>query len=407
MMSSDPNVGGSAADHPMKKLLDEGASGMNMLNRGEIRDGIIARITPSEILVDVGAKSEGIISGKELEAIDQPTRKSFAVGQEIPVYVLDPEDRNGNPVLSYVRAREEKDWQTAERLLQTQEVYASTIAGYNKGGIIVKIGNVRGFIPASQVSAQRRRRTEGVEAPEQKWGKMIGEPVQVKVIEVDRNRNRLILSERAASKETREMQKEKLLAEIKPGDVRTGHVISLADFGAFVDIGGADGLVHLSEISWKRVNHPKEVLHVGQEVEVEVLNVDPVKKRIGLSIKRREADPWTLLQRKYQIGQLLQATITKLTKFGAFARIEGEDDVEGLIHVSELAEGHVDHPKQVVSEGQQVTLRVLKIDPDKRRIGLSLKRAASAEYADADWASIAATVPDLDEVVMGSDEGEH
>lgn len=407
MMSSDPNVGGSAADHPMKKLLDQGASGMNMLNRGEIRDGIIARITPSEILVDVGAKSEGIISGKELEAIDQPTRKSFAVGQEIPVYVLDPEDRNGNPVLSYVRAREEKDWQTAERLLQTQEVYASTIAGYNKGGIIVKIGNVRGFIPASQVSAQRRRRTEGVEAPEQKWGKMIGEPVQVKVIEVDRNRNRLILSERAASKETREMQKEKLLAEIKPGDVRTGHVISLADFGAFVDIGGADGLVHLSEISWKRVNHPKEVLHVGQEVEVEVLNVDPVKKRIGLSIKRREADPWTLLQRKYQIGQLLQATITKLTKFGAFARIEGEDDVEGLIHVSELAEGHVDHPKQVVSEGQQVTLRVLKIDPDKRRIGLSLKRAASAEYADADWASIAATVPDLDEVVMGSDEGEH
>lgn len=406
-MSSDPNVGGSAADHPMKKLLDQGASGMNMLNRGEIRDGIIARITPSEILVDVGAKSEGIISGKELEAIDQPTRKSFAVGQEIPVYVLDPEDRNGNPVLSYVRAREEKDWQTAERLLQTQEVYASTIAGYNKGGIIVKIGNVRGFIPASQVSAQRRRRTEGVEAPEQKWGKMIGEPVQVKVIEVDRNRNRLILSERAASKETREMQKEKLLAEIKPGDVRTGHVISLADFGAFVDIGGADGLVHLSEISWKRVNHPKEVLHVGQEVEVEVLNVDPVKKRIGLSIKRREADPWTLLQRKYQIGQLLQATITKLTKFGAFARIEGEDDVEGLIHVSELAEGHVDHPKQVVSEGQQVTLRVLKIDPDKRRIGLSLKRAASAEYADADWASIAATVPDLDEVVMGSDEGEH
>lgn len=407
MMSSDQNAGGNAADHPMKKLLDEGASGMNMLSRGEIRDGIIARITPSEILVDVGAKSEGIISGKELEAIDQPTRKSFAVGQTIPVYVLDPEDRNGNPVLSYVRAREEKDWQTAERLLQTQEVYSSTIAGYNKGGIIVKIGNVRGFIPASQVSAQRRRRTEGIEAPEQKWGKMIGEPVQVKVIEVDRNRNRLILSERAASKETREMQKEKLLAEIKPGDVRTGHVISLADFGAFVDIGGADGLVHLSEISWKRVNHPKEVLQVGQEVEVEVLNVDPVKKRIGLSIKRREADPWTLLQRKYQPGQLLQATITKLTKFGAFARIEGEDDVEGLIHVSELAEGHVDHPKHVVSEGQQVTLRVLKIDPEKRRIGLSLKRAASAEYADADWASIAATVPDLDEVVMSSDESEH
>jgi small subunit ribosomal protein S1 len=390
----------------MKSLLDS-ESGLSMPQRGEIRDGVVARITSNEILVDVGAKSEGIITGRELESIDEPTRKAFAVGQTISVYVLDPEDRSGNIVLSYLRAREEKDWQTAEALLASQEVYSGTVAGYNKGGLIVKVGNVRGFIPASQVSAARRRRTEGVEAPEQKWGKMIGEAAQVKVIEVDRNRNRLILSERAASKETREMQKEKLLAEIKPGDVRKGHVISIADFGAFVDIGGADGLVHLSEISWKRVNHPNEALKVGQEVEVEVLNVDRERKRIGLSMKRREADPWTLLQRKYQIGQLVSATITKLTKFGAFARIEGEDDIEGLIHVSELAEGHVDHPKQAVSEGQQVTLRVLKIDPDKRRIGLSLKRASDPKYADADWAQVAATVPDLDEVAMSSGDDEH
>jgi small subunit ribosomal protein S1 len=303
-----------------------------------------------------------------------------------------------------MRAREEKDWMTAEDLLKSQEVYAGQVAGYNKGGLIVKIGHVRGFIPASQVSNERRRRAEGIEAPEQKWGKMIGETAHVKVIEVDRNRNRLILSERAASKETREIQKEKLLAEIKPGDVRKGHVISLADFGAFVDIGGADGLVHLSEISWKRVQHPSEVLKIGQEVEVEVLNVDRDRKRIGLSIKRREADPWSLMPKKYQPGQLVQGTITKLTKFGAFARIEGEDDVEGLIHVSELAEGHVDHPKNVVSEGQQVTLRVLKIDADKRRIGLSLKRASSAEYADTDWEKLAQTMPDLDEVAMSGDE---
>jgi small subunit ribosomal protein S1 len=389
----------------MQSLLDA-ESGLNMPKRGEIRDGVIARITNNEILVDVGAKSEGVITGRELESIDDATRKSFAAGQTISVYVLDPEDRNGNIVLSYTRAREEKDWQTAESLLNSQEVYAGTIAGYNKGGLIVKVGNVRGFIPASQVSAARRRRTEGVEAPEQKWGRMVGEQVQVKVIEVDRNRNRLILSERAASKETREAQKERLLAEIKPGDVRKGHVISLADFGAFVDIGGADGLVHLSEISWRRVQHPNEVLKVGQEVEVEVLNVDRERKRIGLSMKRREADPWTLMQKKYQIGQLVSGTITKLTKFGAFARIEGEDDVEGLIHVSELAEGHIDHPKQAVSEGQTVTLRVLKIDPEKRRIGLSLKRAASAEYAEADWAQIAASV-NLDEVAMSGDDVEH
>lgn len=403
MTSRDMNAGGSSADHPMKSLLDA-ESGMNMPQRGEIRDGVIARITNSEILVDVGAKSEGIITGKELEAIDQATRKAFAVGQTIPVYVNDPEDRSGNIVLSFVKAREEKDWQMAEQLLKSQDVYAGTVAGYNKGGLIVKVGNVRGFIPASQVSAERRRRSDGVEAPEQKWGKMIGETAQVKVIEVDRNRNRLILSERAATKESREQLKERLLAEIKPGDTRKGRVISLAEFGAFVDIGGADGLVHLSEISWKRVTHPNEVLKTGQEVEVEVLSVDRDRKRIGLSIKRREPDPWTVLQRKYQPGQLVSGKITKLTKFGAFARLEGEDDVEGLIHVSELADGHIDHPKNAVAEGQQVTLRVLKIDPDKRRIGLSLKRAASAEYADADWAQIAASVPDLDEVAMSDDD---
>jgi small subunit ribosomal protein S1 len=404
MTSKDQNMG-DQADHPMNSWLDT-ETGLSMPQRGDIRDGIIARITPSEILVDVGAKSEGVITGRELEAVDQPTRKSFVVGQSIPVFVVDPEDRSGNIVLSYVRAREEKDWMQAEDLLKSQEVYAGQVAGYNKGGLIVKIGHVRGFIPASQVSNERRRRSEGIEAPEQKWGKMIGETAHVKVIEVDRNRNRLILSERAASKETRELQKEKLLAEIQPGHVRKGHVISLADFGAFVDIGGADGLVHLSEISWKRVQHPSEVLKIGQEVEVEVLNVDRERKRIGLSIKRREADPWSLMPQKYQPGQLVQGIITKLTKFGAFARIEGEDDVEGLIHVSELAEGHTDHPKNVVSEGQQVTLRVLKIDADKRRIGLSLKRASSAEYADTDWEKLAQTMPDLDEVAMsGGDEG--
>jgi small subunit ribosomal protein S1 len=264
---------------------------------------------------------------------------------------------------------------------------------------------VRGFIPASQLSAARRRRSEGGETPEQKWGRMIGEPSQVKVIEVDRSRNRLILSERAAAKETREAQKEQLLAEIKPGDVRKGHVISLAEFGAFVDIGGADGLVHLSELSWKRVAHPNEVLKVGQEVDVTVLNVDRDRKRIGLSMKRREDDPWLIIKQKYKPGQLVSGTITKLTKFGAFARVEGEDDLEGLIHISELADGHIDHPREAVSEGQNVTLRVVKVDPEKRRMGLSLKRVSSAEYAEADWEQVAAALPDLDEVVEGGEEG--
>ena len=383
------------AAHPMQSLLDSD-SGMTMPRRGEIREGVIARVTPGEVLVDVGAKSEGVITGRELETLDAAMRQSLVVGQTVLVYVMDPEDRNGNIVLSLSRAKEEKDWRTAEALLASQEVYTGPIAGFNKGGLIVKIGNVRGFIPASQLSAARRRRSEG-ETPEQKWGRMVGETTQVKVIEVDRSRNRLILSERAAVKESREAQKDRLLSEIKVGEVRKGHVISLAEFGAFVDIGGADGLVHLSELSWKRVNHPNEILKVGQEVEVVVLNVDRERKRIGLSMKRREDDPWLAIQKKYQVGQLVAATITKLTKFGAFARIEGEDDIEGLIHISELAEGHIDHPKEVVAEGQNVTLRVVKVDAEKRRMGLSLKRVASSAYADTDWEQVAASL-DLDEV---------
>lgn len=383
-------------DNPMSALL-ESDYGLSMPMRGEIREGVVARITPSEILVDVGAKSEGVITGRELDSLDEATRRALATGQEILVYVLDPEDRNGNIVLSLSKAREEQDWRDAEALLGTQQVYSGAVAGFNKGGLIVKLGNVRGFVPASQLGPARRRRSEG-DTPEQKWARMVGEPMQVKVIEVDRGRNRLILSERAAAKESREAQKDRLLSEIKPGDVRRGHVISLAEFGAFVDIGGADGLVHLSELSWKHVTHPNEVLRVGQDVEVVVLNVDHERKRIGLSLKRREDDPWTVIQKKYQIGQLIKGTITKLAKFGAFARVEGEDEIEGLIHVSELAEGHIDHPRDAVSEGQTLTLRILKIDADKRRMGLSLKRVSSADYEEVDWETVAAGAPDLDEV---------
>jgi len=389
----------------MQSLLDSDQS-LNMPSRGEIREGVVARITSNEILIDVGAKSEGVIAGRELETLDSETRKSLAVGQTLLVYVIDPEDRNGNIVLSLNRAREEADWRKAESLLTSQEVYNGSIAGFNKGGLIVKLGHVRGFVPASQLGPARRRRSEG-DTPEQKWARMVGETVAVKVIEVDRGRNRLILSERAAAKETREAEKERLLAEIKPGDVRKGRVISLAEFGAFVDIGGADGLVHLSELSWKHIAHPNEVLKVGQEVDVTILNVDHDRKRIALSLKRREEDPWSLVKKKYQIGQLVSGTITKLAKFGAFARIEGEDEIEGLIHVSELTDSHIEHPRDAVAEGQAVTMRVIKIDADKRRIGLSIKRVASAQYADTDWEQVAASLPDLDEVVAEGDPSDN
>jgi small subunit ribosomal protein S1 len=241
---------------------------------------------------------------------------------------------------------------------------------------------LRGFIPASQISLVRRT-TSGGETPEQRWGKMVGEPVKVRVIEVDRERRRLILSERQALQETRETLKDRLLEELQEGSVRTGRVTSLADFGAFVNIDGADGLVHLSEISWERIQHPNEVLKVGQEVKVKVISVDRDRKRIGLSIRQLLEDPWVQKVGHLKEGMLVEGTITHLTKFGAFARI-GED-LEGLIHVSELSEQRVNHPKEVVHEGEVVTLRVIKIDAERRRIGLSLRKVDSPAYADLDW----------------------
>src|SRR5205085_6753589 len=229
----------------------------------------------------------------------------------------------------------------------------------------------------------------------EKWSGMRGEDIAVKVLEVDRARNRLILSERDAAPQIREQQKDRLMDELQVGDVRTGHVKSLADFGAFVDVGGADGLVHLTELSWKHVTHPKEVLKVGQQVEVEVISVDRERKRIGLSIRRREEDPWMVIARQYQIGQLVQATITKLTKFGAFARLNDHPEIEGLIHISELADRRVNHPRDVVSEGESLTLRVVKIDAENRRMGLSMMHVNSAEYIDKDYRR-ATGAPDAD-----------
>ncbi len=365
----------------MESLLEEQGLSLDFPNQGEIRQGVIATIRDNEILVSVGTKSEGVISGRELEQIPADERNSFKVGQEIPVFVLAPEDANGNVVLSYLRAREEKDWEIVDSLLASGESYPSKVIGYNKGGLIVPVGGLRGFVPASQISLTRR--SAGNESPEQRWGKMVGEDMNVRVIEVDRERRRLILSERMALSETRETLKDRLLDELAEGTVRTGRVTSLADFGAFVNIEGADGLVHLSEISWDRIQHPNEVLKIGQEVKVKVISVDRDRKRIGLSIRQLQEDPWVQKVGYLKEGMLVEGTITHLTKFGAFARLN--EDLEGLIHVSELSEQRVTHPKEVLHEGEVVTLRVIKIDPERRRIGLSLRKVDSPAYADLDW----------------------
>jgi len=367
--------------HPMASLLQSDFD-VQALRRGQVVEGVIVQLRPSEILVDVGAKSEGVILGRELERLGSEGLSELSEGDSLLVYVVTPEDKNGNPILSITKAQAERDWRDAERMFEAGEIFEGVVSGYNKGGVIVRLGQVRGFVPGSQIVSLRgkRRSQEG----DNRLAELVGDQMQLKVIEIDRGRNRLILSERAAMREWRKQSKDRLLSELQEGDVRTGEVISICDFGAFVDLGGADGLIHLSELSWRRVAHPGEVVKVGEEVEVYVLNVDRERKRIGLSLKRLESDPWSLIAERYHVGQLVEGTVTKLVKFGAFARIYDED-IEGLIHVSELSDERIGHPREVVAEGDIRTLRVIRIDPDKRRIGLSLKRVASSEYLDMDW----------------------
>ncbi len=394
----------SQVEDNMASLLEQEGLGIDFPSRGEIREGVVASISQGQILVSVGAKSEGIITGREYDQIPPEELEKLEVGQEISVYVLNPEDSHGNLVLSLMRALEEKSWKTVEDLLESKKAHHSTIRGYNKGGLIVPVEGLNGFVPASQVSLSRRVNVSG-DTPEKRWGSMVGEEVDVCVIEVDRERRRLILSERAASTETRESVKEKVLDDLTEGETRTGRVTSLADFGAFVNISGADGLVHLSEISWDRIQHPSEVLKVGQEVDVKIISIDRDKKRIGLSLRQTQSDPWISRIEKYEVGQLLEGKITRLTKFGAFARIQ--EDLEGLIHISEISERRIEHPKEVLKEGDEVTLRVIKIDPENHRVGLSIRRVDSMAYADMDWKTLEDIVfDDIEEDDSETDEAE-
>lgn len=366
----------------MEALLNQQDIEIDLPQAGQIRKGTIASISPSQVLIGIGAKSEGVVSSRDLEQLTDEERDALEVGKEVYVYVINPEDNNGNVILSLKRAQEQLSWDSAEKFLEDNEVIESKIVGFNKGGLIAAVEGLRGFVPSSQVSAMRRSMSTG-DTPEQRWQKMVGEPISVRVIEVDRERRRLILSEKAASNESRQSIKERVLEELNEGEVYTGRVTSIANFGAFININGADGLVHLSEISWDHIEHPKEVLEVGQEVDVKVINIDQEKKRIGLSIRVLQDDPWKERLEKYSVGELVEGVITRLTKFGAFARLEG--DMEGLIHISEISENRIEHPKEVLKEGDVKSLRVIRIDPEQHRIGLSLRKVDSAAFADKDF----------------------
>jgi small subunit ribosomal protein S1 len=374
-----------AVDHPMTELLNQEFAHV-IPQHGETLEGTIVGINANEIVVDIGCKSEGIVPARDLERMDPEFVRELNVGDTVYVYVVRPQDATGNSILSLSRAMLEGDWQHATELFEAEEVFEGTISNCNRGGLIVRVGRVRGFVPASQIASIRLPRGDSEEERIEHLNELMDKKLRFKIIELDRRRNRLILSERAAMREWRQEQKDRLLDDLHEGEVRKGTVSSLCDFGAFVDLGGADGLVHLSELSWSRVNHPREVLRVGQKVDVYVLGVDRDRKRIALSMKRLKPEPWTTVEERYEIGQLVNATITKITDFGAFARLD--EEIEGLVHISELSEDRIGHPSDVVAEGQEVELRIIRIDAARQRMGLSLRRVNEEQYfEDYDWSS--------------------
>jgi small subunit ribosomal protein S1 len=361
----------------MEQFLNDPSHDYKSLKYGDVMDGVIMHVDRDEILVDIGSKSEGIVPSREYSSLTSDERHALTVGDRILVFVVQPENQEGHAVVSIDRARQEKSWRRLQEIHEANEVIEAEVTNYNKGGLLVNLDGVRGFVPASQVTEIRG----GDEASKQAdMARLIGTSLPLKVIEINRHRNRLILSERQAVQERRDVMKERLIEELSEGEVRRGRVSSICDFGAFVDIGGADGLVHLSELSWSRVRHPSEVLRVGQEVDVYVLGINAQEKKIALSIKRTQAEPWSRVAAAYEVGQLVRGTVTQLANFGAFARIE--DGIEGLIHVSELVDDRVTHPKQVVSEGDELLLRIIRIDPQRRRMGLSLRRALDTPDAE-------------------------
>lgn len=353
------------------ELMGKGFESANP-SRGDIREGVIISVRPDEVLVDIGAKEDAIVSTMDLQRMSQQERRELIVGKHIFVYVTRNEDRDGELIVSINLARAYADWQLAEQLMASNDPVQCQITSGNKGGLVCNWRGLQGFIPLSQISGLTQREGTAQDA----LSAFINNELTVKIIEVNRRRRRLIMSERAARRESRVAQREQLLSEIVEGQVRIGTISSLRDFGAFIDLGGVDGLVHISEISWSRVQHPSEVLHIGQQVQVMVLRIESDRQRIGLSIKRTLPDPWVALGDKYHTGQLVDGVVTRVVDFGAF--VEVESGIEGLVHQSELAEGTYGTPGNIVNVGDKVAALVLMVSPESHHLSLSLRQAKEA-----------------------------
>lgn len=360
--------------------------------RGDIVTGTIVAIDEQGLIVGIeGMKRDGIVQRKDLERMNVEA-STFEIGADIDVMILRMEDDDGNLILSVSQAQQTEDWKKAEDLLANDEVWDGSVSDANRGGLIVQFGNLRGFVPASHVLDLPRGLNE--DERKMRMQRLVGQSITMKVIEVNRKRRRLVFSQRDAQRDSRDARKEVLLDQLKEGEVRQGVVSGLRDFGAFVDLGGADGLIHISELAWHRVNHPREVLKVGDEVSVYILRLDAEGKRIGLSLKRLQANPWSMVDELYHVGQLVEGTVSRVTQFGAFVSLD--PGIEALLHTSQISEPPPEDPSLVVHEGQRLQMRVISVESDKQRLGLSLKEVTEEEkqrYAQARAEAAAAAAP--------------
>jgi small subunit ribosomal protein S1 len=344
------------------------------VERGDIVVGSILAVDNYGLIVDVGLKRDGVVPRKDLERMGVEASQ-FHVGDELDVMIVRMEDEDGNLVLSVAQAQQTEDWKKAEELMNTDGVWEGIVTDANRGGLIVPFGNLRGFVPASHVLDLPR----GLNEDERKMRmvRLINQKINLKVIEVNRKRRRLVFSQRDAQRDNREARKELLLDQLREGEIREGVVSGLRDFGAFVDLGGADGLIHISELAWHRVNHPKELLKVGDQVKVYILRLDAEGKRIGLSLKRLQDNPWAVVDELYHVGQLVEGTVSRVAQFGAFVSLD--PGIEALLHTSQISEPPPEDPTLVVHEGQRLVMRVISIESDKQRLGLSLKEVTAEE----------------------------
>jgi small subunit ribosomal protein S1 len=380
---------GSAEPMTMAELLEQPDVEVKSLKHGDVVEGTVVRIDPDEILVDFGGKSEGVVSNRELIGRrgrdGDDTRPEIKVGDEVLVYVLQPESPEGHAVLSLRRAGLERKWRAMQERFESGEIVEARVIDHNKGGLIVDLG-VRGFVPISQiVDFPRRPRDEqprdAAQEIAEKLQPFVGRTLRLKILEVNRKANRLILSEKVALYEERREKRDELFSSLQVGQRVKGTVRSIAPFGVFIDLGGIDGLVHKSELSWNKVNNPETAYAIGDEVEAEVIDINHERGRISLSIRRLQPDPWQESVAKYKIGDVIEGTVTKLVNFGAFVRVE--EGLEGLIHISELSNQRVAHPGDVVKEGEVLKLKIISLDSERHRLGLSLKQADDRPAAPA------------------------